>query len=1287
MENEVVGPSGRQVQQDSTTVVSGQRLPPGQRFHNNVSVQTGEEFYMEGLQDRASARRVLNLSDIDQAQLKRGRFIINQNSNVEYEDLTGILGLQRMNSECSYDASDAALRKGYVREVENRATSNQVSRYYENGLEAKESKVLYAEMNNYRPVSGIVAQHGPVLDSPHARAPYGSGISDGRKPGKIKFLCSFGGKILPRPSDAKLRYVGGETRIINIRNNLSWAELVKKTSEICNQPHTIKYQLPGEDLDALISVSSDEDLQNMLEEYNGLERVDGQRLRLFLISANESESPSSFEARAAEQSSSEYQYVVAVNGVVDPSPRKSFGGPVGQNWDHNSNFHRDSPTAMHLLETSPSNIMTMFPRPAANFFTTSQNTFKSPNQSPPYSPLPIQRRDSKGSHLYLGEDQSCQGSNESSSSLITDQPRQDNYVIEGTGYFNPTPGGVPLNYQHHPRKSIVDVEKQSKSRGVHFQDRKQIREFGNPHAINRNNSDMDNYTCEKPVLKERAFHSEKIVSQADDSMGLLSGSDESVSSHLGMPHVLSDSWLQEHGEKFIRSSQEGNTPLSPLDFSTKASLALSNSSAWRRGPVKVEKNTESPNPENSRKLPNSDSINSPRKLGVPKFAHFPKFTGREERTHVGDFEEKIQETGEVSNLMPLGNYSEQPEMRLDMLNLMDENDSLLPHEGGHHDSSNSGKLPSIKEHQVSVIGAYSNFKHNVPRTIIPASSLSEDKREGYQLDTSKSELLVRSQRTLKGDNFISSDRVQGGLGHEKDNILSCISSVSCSQNFEVAESNMMPLHTAKWFNDETYHIDPGCGLVTDASCASSWQQAVLSQKEKDDEETMLVSSGPKLHIRRHNDLLSWSSFQKANADASSRRDVYLLDNESGMYADQKVDKVDIRGHPPESSRVGNSTAVGSELVDSFGSKIQLESVIVEDVTDSMPLDFESSSKVVPHVDEDIPSPRLTDAGIISSQSECEDSHGDDGDRNESISDSSIAEMEAGIYGLQIIRNADLEEFRELGSGTFGTVYHGKWRGTDVAIKRIKKSCFSGRSSEQERLTKDFWREAQILSKLHHPNVVAFYGVVPDGSGGTLATVTEFMVNGSLRHVLLRKDRALDRRKKLIIAMDAAFGMEYLHSKNIVHFDLKCDNLLVNLRDSQRPICKVGDFGLSRIKRNTLVSGGVRGTLPWMAPELLSGSSNRVSEKVDVFSFGIAMWEILTGEEPYANMHCGAIIGGIVNNSLRPPIPDRCDPEWKKLMEECWTPDPSVRPSFTEITNRLRVMSMALQARGQPQAKR
>ncbi|KAF9686222.1 hypothetical protein SADUNF_Sadunf03G0136200 [Salix dunnii] len=256
---------------------------------------------------------------------------------------------------------------------------------------------------------------------------------------------------------------------------------------------------------------------------------------------------------------------------------------------------------------------------------------------------------------------------------------------------------------------------------------------------------------------------------------------------------------------------------------------------------------------------------------------------------------------------------------------------------------------------------------------------------------------------------------------------------------------------------------------------------------------------------------------------------------------------------------------------------------------------------------------------------------------------------------EMIKNSDVEEVQELGSGTFGTVYYGKWRGTD---------------------RRDFWREARILSDLHHPNVLAFYGVVPDGPGGTMATVTEYMVNGSLRRVLQKKDRSLDRRKKLMIVLDTAFGMEYLYLRDIIHFDLKCDNLLVNLRDPNAPY--VGDFGLSKIKRNTLVSGGVHGTLPWMAPELLDGNNNRVSEKVDVFSFGIVIWEILTGEEPYANMQFGAIIGGIVSNTLRPPLPEHCDSGWRTLMEECWASHPKARPSFTEITDRLRNMSATLQ---------
>ncbi|KAK1313753.1 Serine/threonine-protein kinase CTR1 [Acorus calamus] len=279
--------------------------------------------------------------------------------------------------------------------------------------------------------------------------------------------------------------------------------------------------------------------------------------------------------------------------------------------------------------------------------------------------------------------------------------------------------------------------------------------------------------------------------------------------------------------------------------------------------------------------------------------------------------------------------------------------------------------------------------------------------------------------------------------------------------------------------------------------------------------------------------------------------------------------------------------------------------------------------------------------------------------------------------LQTINNSDLEEIRELGSGAYGTVFYGKWKGSDVAIKRMKPSCFAEGGLVENRLILDFWKEARLLGQLHHPNVVAFYGIVTDGRQTELATVTEYMVNGSLKQVLQRKDRTIDRRKRVIIAMDTAFGMEYLHEKNVVHFDLKSHNLLVNMKDPQRPVCKIGDLGLSKVKQRTLISGGIRGTIPWMAPELLTGKSDMVTEKVDIYSFGIVMWELLTGEEPYGNMRPEEIIAGIIKGGLRPDVPTWCDPSWRSLMERCWSSDPKTRPAFSEISKELRGIAASM----------
>ncbi|OVA06778.1 Phox/Bem1p [Macleaya cordata] len=113
---------------------------------------------------------------------------------------------------------------------------------------------------------------------------------------RVRFMCSFGGQILPRPHDNQLRYVGGDTRIVAVHRGTTFSGLLTKLSKLSgNTDITIKYQLPNEDLDALISVSTDEDVENMMDEYDRL--IQGSnpklaRLRLFLFPVGNSRSSS-----------------------------------------------------------------------------------------------------------------------------------------------------------------------------------------------------------------------------------------------------------------------------------------------------------------------------------------------------------------------------------------------------------------------------------------------------------------------------------------------------------------------------------------------------------------------------------------------------------------------------------------------------------------------------------------------------------------------------------------------------------------------------------------------------------------------------------------------------------------------------------------------------------------------------------------------------------------------------------------------------------------------------------
>lgn len=255
----------------------------------------------------------------------------------------------------------------------------------------------------------------------------------------------------------------------------------------------------------------------------------------------------------------------------------------------------------------------------------------------------------------------------------------------------------------------------------------------------------------------------------------------------------------------------------------------------------------------------------------------------------------------------------------------------------------------------------------------------------------------------------------------------------------------------------------------------------------------------------------------------------------------------------------------------------------------------------------------------------------------------------------------------IGHGAFATVYRATVQGQDVAVKKL---VTQNNLPMVEKSLRDFESEVALLRELHHPNIIAFVGTCVD----PVAVLTEFCHRGNLFMVVNEKGPPYTEiawSRRLSIAKGLAAGMEYLHSRDpiLIHRDLKSLNVLLN----RAWVVKITDFGLSRFKPHSLTDIMTMqcGTYHWMAPEVIN--STQYTEKADVYSFGIILWEIAARAIPYEGLQPVQVVAAVINRKERPKLPEDCPEDYKALVRSCWAQEPGDRPGFVEVVARLAAM--------------
>jgi len=255
-------------------------------------------------------------------------------------------------------------------------------------------------------------------------------------------------------------------------------------------------------------------------------------------------------------------------------------------------------------------------------------------------------------------------------------------------------------------------------------------------------------------------------------------------------------------------------------------------------------------------------------------------------------------------------------------------------------------------------------------------------------------------------------------------------------------------------------------------------------------------------------------------------------------------------------------------------------------------------------------------------------------------------------GVKKISLEEIIEDEELGRGSFGVVFKGMYKNQVVAVKKLLDSLNKTQLST-------FSSEAAIMASIPtHKHVVELIGMVTKPP----CIVVKYYPGGSLQKLLRNTDIPIAKQTIIQIIRGITEGMAHLARYKVVHRDLAARNILLD--HNMEAI--VSDFGFARALQEDIDSGQTYttvGPIRWMALESLT--SRTYSEKSDVWSWGVTVWECLTRSVPFSNLDNVNVIMAVTAGQ-RLPVPTRCSPTFASLVNSCWEADPNNRPTFENI---------------------